>query len=103
MMSKGIEVLPQLVGDDVQPQSLGGELFDDGLLPLGRVPALEEIVQAPEAPPQRLSREVPQRLRDEPAGLIHVRDPLGEDGRAHTIDVHLELAARRRRNPAGGP
>ena len=46
---EGVEVLADLLGQRIEQQALGGQFFDDGLLALGRVPALEEIVEAGEA------------------------------------------------------
>ena len=60
---EGIEVLADFLGQRVERQAFVFEFFDDGLLALGRFPALEEIVEAGEALLQRLLGEVPQAFR----------------------------------------
>ena len=47
----------------IERQALGRHLLDDGLLALGPVPALQEIVEAGEALAQRLLGEVAQGSR----------------------------------------
>ena len=46
---EGIEVLADFLGQRVERQALVFQFLDDGLLALGGVPALEEIVEAGEA------------------------------------------------------
>ena len=76
---EGIEVLAEFLGDGVERQALGFQFLDDRLLALGRLPALEEIVEAGEALLQRLLGEVAQALGDELAVLVEVFDALGDD------------------------
>ena len=60
---EGIEVLAEFLGDGIERQALGFQFLDDRLLALGRLPALEEIVEAGEALLQRLLGEVAQGSR----------------------------------------
>ena len=64
---KGVEVLADFLGQRVKREAFVFEFLDDGLLALGRFPALEEIIEAGEALLQGLLREIPQRFCDEPA------------------------------------
>ena len=72
------------------------KFLDDGLLALGGVPALEEVVEAGEALLQRLLGEVAQALGDQLAVLVEIFDALGDDGGPDAIDVDLARASRRR-------
>ena len=60
---EGVEVLAHFLGERVERQALGFQFLDDRLLALGRLPALEEIVEAGEALLQRLLGEVAQGSR----------------------------------------
>ena len=77
---EGVEVLAHFLGERIERQALGFQFLDDGLLALGRLPALEEIVEAGEAFLQRLLGEVAQALGDELAVLVEIFDALGDDG-----------------------
>ena len=46
---EGVEVLAHFLGQRVERQALGFQFLDDGLLALGAVPALEEVVEAGES------------------------------------------------------
>ena len=74
-----VEVLAEFLGERVERQALGCQLVDDRLLALGRLPALEEVVEAGEALLQRLLGVVAQALGDELAVLVEILDPLGDD------------------------
>ena len=76
---EGIEVLAHFLGERIERQALGRQFLDDRLLALGRLPALEEIVEAGEALPERLLGEVAQALGDELAVFVEILDPLGDD------------------------
>ena len=69
----------------------GFQFLDDGLLALGRFPALEEIVEAGEAFLERLLGEVAQGLGDELAVFVEILDALGDDGGPDAIDIDLAL------------
>ncbi len=56
---KRVEVLADFLGQRVKRQALVCELLDDGLLALGRFPALQKIIQAGEALLQGVLGEVP--------------------------------------------
>jgi hypothetical protein len=43
---EGVQVLADLLQQWFEQQPLGGKFGDDGLLALGRIPALEELVKA---------------------------------------------------------
>lgn len=86
---EGIEVLTEFIGDGVQRQALGFQFLNDRLLALGRLPALEEIVEAGEALLQCRPREVAQGLGDELAVLVEIFDALGEDAGANAVDINL--------------
>ena len=61
--SKGSRSLPSSSAIGVERQALGLQFLDDRLLALGRLPALEEIVEAGEALLQRRLGEVAQGSR----------------------------------------
>ena len=93
---EGIEVLADFLGQRVEQQPFVRQFFDDGLLALGGVPALQEVVEAGEALLQRLLGEVAQAFGDQLAVLVEVLDALGDDRGADAVDVDT-CAARRRR------
>ena len=94
---EGIEVLADFLGERVEGQPFVFEFLDDGLLALGRFPALEEIIEAGEALLQRLLGEVPQGFGDELAVLIEIFHALGDDGGPYPIDIDLALSVFVRR------
>ena len=84
---EGIEVLADLLGQRVEGQAFVFEFFNDGLLALGRFPALEKIIEAGKAFLQSLLGEVPQGFGDELAVLVEIFDALGDDGGPYPIDI----------------
>ena len=74
-----VEVLADLLGERLERQPFVFQFFDDRLLALGCLPALEEVVEAGEALLQRLLGVVAQALGDELAVLVEVLDALGDD------------------------
>ena len=102
---EGVEVFVQFPGNHVEFQALRCQFLDDGLLPFGGLPAPEEVVQAGEAFLEGFLGEVTQGFGDELPVLIHIGNPLGNDGGGHAIDIHLVPAAvggRVREDIAGG-
>ena len=86
---EGIEVLADFLGERVERQPFVFQLLDDGLLALGCLPALQEVIEAGEALLQRLLREVPQAFGDELAVLVEILHALGDDGGPYPIDIDL--------------
>ena len=60
---EGIEVLADFFGERIKGKPFVFEFFDDGLLALGGLPPLEEIVEAGEALLEGLLGEVAQAFR----------------------------------------
>ena len=90
---EGIEVLVQFLDDGVERQTLGRQFLDDRLLALLGLPAPQEIVEAGEALFQRLAGEVAQGFGDQPAVLVEVLHPLGNDCGVDSVHVNLVRAA----------
>lgn len=88
---EGVEIAAQFLDNGVERQALSLQFLQDGPFALGRVPALEKIVEASEAIAQRTLCEIAERLRDERAVLVEVFHPLGDDGGAEAIYVDLLL------------
>ena len=86
---EGVEVLANFLRQRVKRQPFVFQFLDDGLLALGRFPALEEIIQAGKALLQGLLGEIPQAFGDQPAVLIEIFNALGDDGGPYPIDVDL--------------
>ena len=76
---EGVEVLADFFGQGVEREALVFQFLDDGLLALGRFPALEEIVEAGEALLQRLLGEVAQGFGDQLAVLVEVFHALSDE------------------------
>ena len=90
---EGVEVFVQFLGNRIELQTLNCQLIDNGLLALGGLPAPEEVVQAGEAFLESFLGEVTQGFGDELAVLIHIGNPLGNDGGTHAIDINLVPSA----------
>ena len=83
----------QLHSDLIKRQALGCQFLQHGLLALGRIPALQERIEAGKTFLQGLLRKIAKRLGDELAVLVEIFDALGDDA----IDIDFSL-----RTTAGG-
>ena len=87
---KRIEVLADFIGQRLKREAFVFEFFDNGLLAFGRLPALEEIIEAGKALLQGLLGEIPQRFGNEPSLFIEIFHALGDDGGPYP--VHVDFA-----------
>ena len=77
--SKASIVAADLLGQFVEEHALARQLVDDGLLALGVVPGVEEVVERGVRLADGLARVVLERLGDELAVGVEVLDALGDD------------------------
>ena len=96
-----VEVFAQFLGDRVERQPFGFELFDDRLFARRPFPVLQEIVEAREAAFQRVFGVIAKALGDQLAMFVEVFDPLGDDLNIDAIDIDLFDRAGRAAGIAG--
>jgi hypothetical protein len=76
---KGIEVLPDFLGQRIEQQTFRLQFVNDGLLTFSAFPAFEELIEACKMTGERLLRVVTQAFGDQFAVLVEIFDPFGED------------------------
>ena len=89
---EGVEVLADLLGQLVEEDALAREFLEDGLLALGVVPRVEEVVERRVRLANGLARVVLERFGDQLAVLVEVLDALGDDADLDVVDVVLASA-----------
>ena len=91
---EGVEVLADLVAQGLEEHTLLLQLVDDGLLAVGLLPPLQEVVEGRELLLHACAGVVLERLGDELAVLVVVLDPLGDHRERHAADDVLPVVVR---------